>query len=235
MLEMLKLSSADRTASSAGSHNFTITQSDGSNLFTGKWRLVEALFPVSMYNITANNNEFLFTENVARTATIPPGFYDSETLATALIAAMNTISGGYNTFTFTINADTKILTITGTEVWRVTSANELSAVLGFPAAVSAVMQVSHAASYPVHFGKQLAFNIIIDEAAPAVVTTAGHTLTFTIPILANSQSVMFYAPPRAAQEITFRSCSSIHVRVVDEQNRPLDLQQADWYLLLGRW
>lgn len=74
-------------------------------------KLINFIMPNSIYNFTTSNNTIYFRENATnKTATVTPGFYTADTLATTLASILTTASGGFNTYTVTYSAITGKLT-----------------------------------------------------------------------------------------------------------------------------
>ena len=77
-----------------------------------KAKLVSASIPFTWGNVTDDNNTFTITETVAGTDdfVIPPGYYDGESLATAVQTLLN--SSGVLTPTFTVTYDSDLMGFT---------------------------------------------------------------------------------------------------------------------------
>src|SRR5690349_8696148 len=106
----LIIDSSKRISSSTSSTNFVLN-------FPGNFPEIQyARFnwvqvPLSTYTISTSNQTITFSENVTiKTAIILVGYYTGSTLATAIQTALNTVSGGYNTYVVTYNPDTYKMT-----------------------------------------------------------------------------------------------------------------------------
>ena len=102
----------------------------------GKYSLEFMTFFNSIYNIRSTNNTIYFYENgTDKSCTITPGVYDDATLATAMKTALDTASGGFNTFTVTYSSITGKYTFSGTSNFHFTfesfTANTIAKVIGF--------------------------------------------------------------------------------------------------------
>jgi hypothetical protein len=102
----LYIDSSKRTSDSISSTNFQVN-------FPGNFpeilmaELKFLMIPLSTYTIDINNNLLSFTENSTnKTATIAPGNYSGNALASAAQDALNTSIGGYNTYVVSYDSQT---------------------------------------------------------------------------------------------------------------------------------
>ena len=105
----IKIDSSNRDTGSSSS-SYTINLTDP--LSTGTYKLHYFHMPLSIYNVTSNNNKIYFYENSAnRTGTITPGIYSSLDITTAVKSAMDAAStGAYNVFTISLDSNTQKIT-----------------------------------------------------------------------------------------------------------------------------
>ena len=116
MSDLFLLRSKDRTSASSSSHNFRLDL-QGSLIEPGSYNVEFINMQNSIYTIrSAVNDVIYFNENSTnKTATITAGYYTESTLPTAVKSTLDTASGGFATFTVTISASTKKMTIASTQ------------------------------------------------------------------------------------------------------------------------
>lgn len=104
---MLLVNSADK--SSGTINNFVIRLNK--KITAGGFKLLSAVIP-SMYNIHQYAYRIPFNENgISKIADLTYGYYNANTLATAVASALTTASSGYNTYTCTYDVTTNKFTI----------------------------------------------------------------------------------------------------------------------------
>src|SRR3990167_6301847 len=92
----IKIDSSNRDTGSSSS-SYTINLTDP--LSTGTYKLHYFHMPLSIYNVTSNNNKIYFYENSSnRTGTITPGIYSSLDITTAIKTAMDAASTDEKTY-----------------------------------------------------------------------------------------------------------------------------------------
>lgn len=110
--------------------------SDATYYFTdplpaGRYLIRSFLLANTFYNVDSTNNIIYFNENSTnKTATITAGYYTSSTFPAAVKTAMDTASGGYNTFTVTLDSATKKVTIAAGNAFSFKFATNLNTGLG---------------------------------------------------------------------------------------------------------
>lgn len=230
---LIKLCSADRI-SGTSSHNAVIEFP--SYTFTGSYELVEAFVPISYYNVNSRNNVIrLFDNGSAKTATITAGFYTSSTLTAAVKTALDAASGGFQTYTVSIDSTTMKLTVTAGAAFQflfgTVSTSSAASVLGFSDSDTSAA-TSQTSDNIINLNPVLSFNINI-EGEGDILTAAGNQQTFTVAITGNSQSYVQYTPDPGAISVTFRTPKkTLRVKVQDDNGQLLDLNGADYYVLL---
>lgn len=101
-----------RNASTTLSDDFYI---DLRTALKGRYSVHSVVMYNTFYNIRSDNNTIYFYENAtSKSTTITAGIYNGTTLATAMKTAMDTASGGFNTFTITYSETTGKFTFAGT-------------------------------------------------------------------------------------------------------------------------
>lgn len=116
------------------SHELRNVSDDPSNAFytfgtnlDGEYDLRCLLLTNTFYNVDSTNNKIYFNENSSnKTATITPGYYTVSTITTAVKSALDTASGGYNTFTVSIDSATKKMTFSASNNFSFVFTSELT-------------------------------------------------------------------------------------------------------------
>lgn len=240
MAQYIKLDSANRlNAGTTSPGNFTL---NCQKPLEGRYALKAIYFPATFFNINTDlNNRIYFTESAtAKVATIPPGFYSGySALMTAVETAMNTASGGTNTFVLTRSALTGLITITASSVnFTLTFGTNTTAaareVLGFAAADSTVAALAQTGvAYP-NLATVRSLNIDINNIGNFTNTQGTNSCTFCVPILQIVPGVGYYEPPiTLPQVVEFRDrTASLKIRVIDDNGQVIPLQN-EFYMLLA--
>ncbi len=205
---------------------------------SGRWVLKQVSICADFSNINSLNNSIPFFENgVNKTATLTPGYYSSLDITTALQTALNTASGGYNTYTCSFSNITQKLTVTSAvnpfQFKFASFPSKSAALLGFPVAVDTPLSLSVTAPSIVVPNSALAFNIKID-GCNSIIDSQGQSYTFDVPMNVNVSPMGWvdYEPSQSFRQcITFAQPERIlHIRVCDDNGVPLDLQQ-NWSMI----
>lgn len=233
MTDYLKIDSSARSSGSYG--KLTIKSK---HILRGRYALRQAYIPIDYYNVNSYNNSILFFENgVTKTATIAPGYHNDSTIIATVKAAMDAASGGYNTFTVTMNGlSRKIQIEASTHPFELRFApllgNQSSAaiLLGFDAKDYSGSLI-HVSDRAANLSPVRSFNITINGAG-RMVSSQGATFSFTVPITGISGALQVYEPSsQFPQVIILNDAFELECSITDEKNNILELQ-SDWYLIL---
>ena len=228
----LRVNSSDRA--SGTSSDFFIYST--AHAFHGTYALQNAILPVTQYNINSGNNVIYFTENAtAKSVALPVGYYTSTTLPAAVASAMTTASGGFSTYTSSLNATSQQLTITAGNNFALTfgtnTANSAATALGF-AAVDTAAATSQTSNQVVNLLGTLCFNILISDVT-GTSSTKGSGASFVVPIDQNSLSVVVYDGKHPLQKVHFESpVKNLRVQLFQDNGQPLSLNACDWQMTL---
>lgn len=232
-MQQLKIKSSHRKDpnSSPGDFYLALTKP-----IQGKWALRQVFICADFPNINSRNNRIPFMElGVSKVATIPIGYYTSSQIVTALQNALNTASGGVNTYTCTLNPVTQQVTITGTVAftlqWASSPGSSAAATLGFQEK-DTFLAISCTAQSIVVANSIMSFNITIDGCG-SIMDSRGNISSFDVPMITNVNplSFMVYEPDLFQQIIAFKDSQRVlHIRVCDDDGRPLDLKQ-NWSMI----
>lgn len=224
--------SYDRTSSSASSTNFVV-QLDSSYANYTRAKLKWVSIPLSVYQITNSNNTIYFNENSTnKTATIANGCYSASDLATAISTALNSASGGYNTYTITYSVNTFLLTFAAPNVFvlRWSQNSALARICGFSATdtSSATSQVS---TFAIQLESYLDLNIYVQELGGLLHTSSGIAIpsTWTIPCKTGPAYLNIYIPEEAEIICTANQpFGKLTITLVDSNNNNITLNNSDW-------
>ena len=202
----------------------------------GTYALHELCLPVSWYNINSTNNKIVFYYYLLpRTATIPPGYYNTSNITTAIKTAMEAAAGS-GTFTVTYDSLTSKFTITHSlDIWTIVpgETGTCHSMLGFSesAQTPATSQTSDGV---VNLAYPLSINIFIDGATSTISDSKSNP-TFTVPITENSQSLMIYRPdPVYPITVKLNRMSRVSVRLLADNYQSLDMNGCDFYFMLRK-
>lgn len=229
-MPLLKLRSEQRDSGSI--YDFRINRL--SQKLCGKYHVRNFYAANTFWNVNSTNNVIYFNDGSAKTATITPGFYTASTLVTAVAAALNVVGTG---FSCTLSSLTSAVTISNATPfilsWGTFTTNSAGEILGF-SSVDAPAATAQTAPHPVNLDMVQSYNFIIDGCTSGIVDMkSGNGYTFSLPITEDSLSVEHYVPIRC-EHVAFvvsEQLSSLHVRVVDDNNKPIQLQH-DYYLII---
>ncbi len=242
--KMRKLSLQDRVSGSVGSHDFILSNS--SVVWRGEYKLVEALIPITMLTINSNNNVVQFNEGgAALTAIVPPGYYTTSSMITAVATAMTAASTVANTYTATLNSLTNTLTLAAANNFFMqnalvsnSAAVQMALMLGFPAGVNTTPGISQTGTSRASVNRLLAFNILIDQCENTppygLQNGLGNTFTMSIPLTVKTNNIQYNrCQDSSTQIIRFHNPTSyLHIRAVDDLMNPINLQGEDWFVTL---
>jgi hypothetical protein len=227
----LFIDSAKRTANSTSSTDFHIQ-------FTGNFpeihfaELLWAAIPLSTFTISSTNNTIYFNENATnKSATIPAGYYSGSSLADAAQSALNSVSGGYNTYTVSYSSSTYKMTFSAANPFSLLWATQPSPNLafGFPA-TNTVSATSVTSTQACQLNSPQACNISIRELDNPIYT--GSTMlgsTFIIPLASGSSYLNVYEPhSRVVVTTQPRVFNRFYIKLTDMDSNPLSLGNSDW-------
>ncbi len=232
----IKLDSSQRayyTTTNAGAFTLTVQRP-----LKGRWRLCQAYVPVSQFNVGATNNVIYFYENnVAKTATLTPGYYDSNSLLTEVATQMNAASGGYAAYSVTQSALPLRITIASTQPFSLQfqtyTANSAASILGY-LPVDTALATSQLATNISNLLSVRSYNISINNQSGFLDAT-GRLCTFVIPVMSNTGGLAVYEPSITfPQHIDFcQPTATLKIQVTDDNGTPIALS-CDFFLILGK-
>ncbi len=226
--------------------NRTVSTDDPSNCalalnvnLSGKYHVKSLTLCNSMYNIDSTNNTILFYENAtAKSATITAGFYTSTNIAAAVKTALDTASGGHNTFTVSYSSSTGKLTISAGNAfyfrWASDADNTCYRELGFQKANTASgTSITAPCCLNLNACNQLLLNISNAHASyQSTSYTQGNVL---IPLEANGLEFKTYYFNRDIQQcVQFdTNAKRITLTLRDDLGRIRSLNGTDYSLVLS--
>ena len=238
MSNLFLLRSKDRTANSANSHNFQLDLK-GTSIDAGTYNIEFINMQNTAYTIrTGVNTTIYFTEDATnKTASLTPGYYTESTLPTAIKTALDTASGGFATFTVTISASTKRLTIASTQAFSLTFGTNTSAsiakTLGFlPTDTGAA--TSQTATQIVNLSDPLSANIQIKQATAGGFSCLGGAWgQILVPLDVQFGYYKAYTTDDFPQKLIFnKKTSKLEIEVRDLEGNLLDLNGSEFEMLL---
>jgi hypothetical protein len=234
MLQKTIVSSQNRFSGS--SSNFKVKLTEPTSVKA--WQLDWILIPLTIYNISTTNNVITFTENsTLKTATIPVGSYTADVLCDEIQNAMDTASGGYNTFTVGYNSNTfKISFSAGNPFILHCSANLFPySELGFNQTDTS-SSTSVVATLPVNLAKPHAIVVSIPELDTRIITGSNAVDGVCIvPVGLNIGRTLYYEPENKTVTTlnSPRNVSAITIKLCDADNNIIDLNGSDWTMSLS--
>ena len=207
----IKINLADRlNPTTTTPSQFTI----GSNVPISGLDLKAIYLPITYYNISTLNNAIYFTDTVARVGLIAVGYYSSgSTFISAVLTAMNNASGGAGTYTCTLNALTKAITVSCNIPFAFTFSQTISTaaeLMGYKNA-NTIVATSQLATATLNLSTSLCYNISINNASGTTSLSSAST-SFVIPALTTTPSEMYYEVPlNIPQRITFQTTKYLDI------------------------
>lgn len=207
---------------------------------SGKWTLKSCFICADFPNVSSSNNRIPFTENATqKLATVTPGYYANNTIAAAVKTALDTASGGFNTYTVSLDSVTQKLTITAssgafTLDWASSPTYSMASALGFEATDTA-SGLTTTGTKIVVLNSVLGFNIAIDGLTN-IVNAKGSGSTFYLPMDSNigSRSFSTFEPNGFQQTIDIKEpIGTLRIRILNDDGQVLDLQQ-NWQMILSQ-
>lgn len=231
------INSKNRKANSASTSDFLIKLQ--SPLEAGEYYMAGAQLPNVIYTVNSadDTNKITFYENsTAKTASITPGHYTESSFPAAVKAALDAASSGFATFTVTISSSTKKMTVASTQNFglRFADAEGASRRMGFARADTATDANSHVASGVIQLNLPMFCVIQMEAADSQLEIPPSDNANFYIPMGENFGSVVNYDcnSHDMLQRVAFRRTDLLHIKLANEDLRPVDLNGADWTLLL---
>ena len=206
-------------------------------LLRGVYQLRAISLPLTYHNVNSYNNVIYFTDaGGAHTCQMAPGYYSSFVSLAAEVAQVMSAAGA-GTVTCSINARTNVLTVINTVPFSFTfgsnTSNSAAQLLGF-AGNSATATVQTGQN-TMSLNSTSCYNVMIDDTMMNVTSLNGQRCTFKIPAVFSTPSVMYYQPSQEFPiSIDFQATKSLHVRILDDQYRPLTNMSLDWYMMLQK-
>jgi hypothetical protein len=225
------IDSAKRTSASASSTDFHVH-------FTGNFPQIDfaelhwTQIPLANFTVPKTGNVINFNENSTnKTATVTPGYYSGTALAQKVQDALNSASGGYNTYAVTYDSSTFLMTVSATQPFSLLWASQpsLNIQCGF-AKTNTTAGTSVTSTQACQLNLPLAANISIREL-DSVVYTGSIMLgsTFILPLSSGSSYLNSYEPQNRLINRTMpRVFNRFYIRLTDMDGNVLDLGNSDW-------
>lgn len=242
--ESFLIRSASRDASSVSSSDCKIFLRQPIDLISTKIKLDYLKIYNTIYNINSLNNKFYFNDGAPKNFTIPNGFYSSLSLGAELQSDLNNISANwtvnYNTttgkFTFSNTGAFTLLFLTGGSNSCFRECGYIST-NGLTAVDSASSVTSSTAPYLANLTYPSAIYFTISEFGTQILTSDNFQMTFYIPNAVGSENVIEYKSAEFFDQdfcLTNRHViQQLSIRLTDDQNRTLDLNNSDWEAVLS--
>lgn len=231
--DFLILNSKHKTANSVGTHDFTI---ELKNSIQGRYKVNACVIPNTFYNINSYCNVLYFDDGTPRSVTITPSNYSASTLATAIQTALNA-SGSSITFTVTQSSATNKMTIAGDSAFTLkfgtNTTNSIAKRIGFIDADTS-SALSHVGTNVIDIAYPRMVFVDINQR-PNVASSGNGTGTMVFPIESSSSDLsIFKSESSFEMYIDFELTNIIECKIRDDDNKPLDLNGADWFIQLQK-
>jgi hypothetical protein len=191
--------------------------------------------PMTQYNINSTNNRVFFNDGVNRDFTIATGNYSSYDFLTELENQFNNVSSGY---TVTYSDISMKITITNVVVFSLlfgtNTTNTSAYILGFNN-VDTPFLPSHISNNCINFSLPLYMCCIIDQFSTSVKATDDTPCTFVFMNNVNCGDILCYNEAtdyKQCANIYESNIQSLHVRFTVPGGETLDINNADWMMLL---
>ena len=219
----LKIDSRNRDSGTATDFRVKLPRS----LHKGQcFELVCAHIPQTFHNIDSTNNSFSFVEgSTTQTATLTPGYYTNETIATELQTQMNAV-GSY-TYTVTLLENTQTLRIYSNGALQVIGSDSP---LGFTTTTG--FSTTNFGNEPVNLEKNQ--SLLIDLNNIVEIEGINYGCTFAVPSDVDVLQVLDWRPGEGYRQhvhIT-HDTKVLHLRLKDINNKTLDLHGSNWFIIL---
>jgi len=232
------LQSVDRASGSTGSHDFRIGLPE---TLEGCYGVSLIQIPHTFYTIRSGHNTIYFYENsTSKTATVTPGYYSSSTIAAAVKSALDTASGGHNTYTITYSSSTKKLSASASNAfyfeWSADTGNGCWRQLGFTQGTDTTSGTSVTFPNVIDLVGAHFITVEIRQAQSYTLSTGTSSSNWgiVVPIDVDYGSYLLQKTTDIAQRIQFSSRTKhLNIRVLDEEGASLDLNGSNWTVVLS--
>lgn len=204
----------------------------------GSYRVKHVHIPNSCYSVqTGINDKIYFYENSTdKVATLTQGFYTSSTISAAVKTAMDTASGGHNTYTVTASSTTDKLTISASNAFYFTFETNTSAsarkVLGFDAENTA-SGTSITSTNVVDLSLTHMFYIAIKECDNNLrASNAPLKSSIYVPLTVATNSFESLNYTDLYQVISFSPTSELSIAIYNDSNQKISINGIDWSIVL---
>ena len=206
----------------------------------GVYRLVYFLFPNTINTINSTNDKIYIQEEDGEVVecTIEHGFYEYDTIPSAIEDALNTPDGTSNMYEITYSDIKRKMTITSANKnFRILFDNKLNTcheVMGFNN-VDTGYAIDHTSNGLVNLDAIHTLNVSVDGIS-SVSQKHLHGTSFVVPIPAEVFSYVNYLPDANFEQTIYVHTDKriISLKLSDEQNNPIDLNGSDWMFIIER-
>lgn len=225
------IKSSDRN--SGNSADFKIASTE---LLQGTYLVKHVMIPNTVNNVNAANNYFTLTDNgTTKDVYVPVGNYTVNTLLPAIQTAMNTASGGYNTYTLTIGSTNSLLSCSATNPFTVTpiTAQRMLGITGATPLAS-----TFTSTYIVQVAYPNSLGIVIEGSSTDNVQNikTGATCTIYVPMNRTYGYYKTLDTEELEQRIYFNHATRmLRIRIVDTTtNGSVSLNGGDFEMILTK-
>lgn len=233
--------STDASSNSTSSSNFQVTLNR--SMPGGRYALKHVSLPNTIYNCDTFNNILNFRENSTnKQATISAGSYVPSTLATAVQSALNTASGGYNTYAVSYSTNQQGFTFSaGNNFQFMYGSNNTSSVSNLNAKLLGFSKVDTTAATsltsPNVANLQFPSSLFIrvdsnNEIWSSANNSVGGSFYFPLNGLQCGDWCYFYEATSFKQTCYIISTSTPTIQLITAEGINVNLRGADWEFML---
>ena len=209
-------------------------------LRSGVYRLVYFLFPNTITTINSTNDKIFIQEEGRDVVecTIEHGFYEYDTIPSAIEDALNSLEGTSNLYEITFSDIKRKMTITSANNnFRILFNDKLNTcheVIGFNN-VDTDYAIEHTSDGLVNLDAIHTLNVSVDGIS-SVSQKQLHGTSFIIPIPAEVFGYVNYLPDANFEQTIYVHSDKrvISLKLADEQNNSIDLNGSDWMFIIER-
>lgn len=230
-MTIINISSKDRESGSSSLGQIKLAFS-----LNQEYKIKEFIMPNNIYSIDSYNNKIYFNESsIVRIATLNSGVYSPTELSIEIKNQMDI--GGINTYTITYNTNTNKFSFVSTAnfgfTFNTNTTNSSYKLLG-KNQVDDIEGLSQLSENQIDLNKHIIIYMNIPDANNDLTISNNYKTSFIISANTNFTDIIRKDYNNSNIILFFRDKSTIHYYIHDRDGNEINLNNADWDLLLEK-